>query len=52
MYSVWNEATYSDHDVSERTRLVMETFMKDTIEQVNKKSKFMDKLRLKLKYAL
>jgi len=52
MYSVWNEATYSDHEVSERTRLVMETFMKDTIEQVNKKCKFMDKLKLKLKYAL
>lgn len=52
MYKVWSEAAYSDHDVTDRTRLVMETFTKDTVNQVKNKCKLRDKLKLKLLYAL
>lgn len=52
MYKAWSEAAYSDHEVSERTRLLMEAFTKDTINQVKNKCKLRDKLRLSLKYAL
>lgn len=52
MYNVWSEAAYSDHSVSEETRFLMESFMKDTIDQINSKCRFRDKLRLKLRYAL
>ncbi len=52
MYKSWSEAAYSDHPVSEKTRLLMEAFTKDTAEQVKKKSKLMDKLKLRFKYAL
>ena len=52
MYKIWSEAAYSDHTVTEESRLVMEKFMKDIVNQVNEKCKFKDKLRLKLKYAL
>ena len=52
MYRIWSEAAYSDHTVTEESRLLMEKFMKDTVNQVNEKCKFKDKLRLKLRYAL
>ena len=52
MYDVWNEAAYSDHEVQGNSRILMEAFMKDTMTEVNKKCKFKDKLRLKLKYGL
>jgi len=52
MYDMWNEAAYSDHAVPEGSRLLMEGFMKETINQVQKKCKLRDKLRLKLRYAL
>ena len=52
MYSLWNEAAYSDHDVSERSRMLMQAFTEDTVDQVKKKCKFRDKLRLRFRYAL
>ena len=52
MYDVWTEAAYSDHVVQSNSRILMEAFMKDTVNEVNKKCKLMDKLKLKLKYAL
>jgi hypothetical protein len=52
MYKVWSEAAYSDHDVTDRTRLVMEAFTRDTVTQVKNKCKLRDKLRLHLRYAL
>ncbi|MBR3200897.1 MAG: hypothetical protein IKG17_06140 [Mogibacterium sp.] len=52
MYKTWSEAAYSNHKVSEQSRLLMEAFTKDTINQVKSKCKFRDKLRLKLRYAL
>ena len=52
MYNIWNEAAYSDHEVTEESRTSMEMFVEDTVEEVNKKCKLRDKLRLTLRYAL
>ena len=52
MYDIWNEAAYSDHDVTEESRISMEAFVEDTVAEVNKKCKLRDKLRLTLRYAL
>ena len=52
MYDIWKEAAYSDHDVTEESRVSMEAFVEDTVEAVNKKCKLGDKLRLTLRYAL
>ena len=52
MYIIWSEAAYSDHEVSESTRQLMDGFMKDTVKMVDDKCKFKDRLRLKLRYAL
>ncbi len=52
MYDIWKEAAYSDHEVTEESRVSMEAFVEDTVEAVNKKCKLGDKLRLTLRYAL
>ena len=52
MYGIWSEAAYSDHEVSEESRLLMKAFMNETIARVNKNCKLKDKLRIKLRYAL
>ena len=52
MYDVWNEAAYSDHEVTEESRTTMETFIEDTVDQVYKKCGLRDKLRLRLRLAL
>ena len=52
MYNIWNEAAYSDHEVTDEARETMETFVEDTVEEVNKKCKLKDKLKLSLRYAL
>ena len=52
MYVIWSEAAYSDHEVSEETRLMMNKFMEDTIVLIKDKCSFMDKLKLRYRYAL
>lgn len=52
MYNVWSEAAYSDHDIPEENRWLMETFMKDTIDQINDRCKFREKIKLRLRHAL
>lgn len=52
MYIIWSEAAYSDHAVSEEARLLMDTFMEDTIKQVKDRCKLRDRLRLKFRHAL
>ena len=52
MYTIWSEAAYSDHPVTEDARLLMEGFMNDTIEQTKKKCKLKDRLRFSFRYAL
>ncbi len=52
MYEMWSEAAYSDHPVSEDSRVIMNAFMNDTISMIKKKSKLKDKLRMHFRYAL
>lgn len=52
MYKMWSEAAYSDHKVSEKDHHEMDSFMYDTIDMVNRKSSFGEKLKYKIKYAL
>lgn len=52
MYSMWSEAAYSEHPVTEDARLQMEGFMNDTIKQTKEKCKLKDKLRFRFRYAL
>ena len=52
MYIIWSEAAYSDHAVSEDARLLMDTFMEDTIKQVKDRCKLKDRLRLRFRNAL
>lgn len=52
MYSIWSEAAYSDHEVTETSRQLMDVFMKDTIKMVDEKCKLKDKIRLKFRHAL
>ena len=52
MYVIWSEAAYSDHSVSEEARLLMNTFMEDTIKQVKDRCRLRDRLRLIFRHAL
>lgn len=52
MYKLWSEAAYSDHKVSEKDHHEMGSFMDDTIDMVNRKSSFGERLKYKIKYAL
>ena len=52
MYTIWSEAAYSDHAVSEEARTLMDRFMKDTTESVKDKCKLRDRLRLRFRHAL
>ena len=52
MYTLWKEAAYSDHAISEESRQDMNGFMKETIELAQDKCTTTDKIRIKLKYAL
>lgn len=52
MYKLWSQAAYSDHKVSEKDHREMDNFMYDTIDMVNRKSSFGEKLKLRFKYAL
>jgi hypothetical protein len=52
MYALWQEASYSDHKMTEKNRTEMSTFMSDTVEMIEERSDFMAKVRTRLKYAL
>ena len=52
MYSLWREAAYSDHDISEADRLAMDRFTKETIALVSGKWNTMQRLRMTYKHAL
>jgi len=52
MYTVWSEAAYSDHEVSEDARLTMQKFMNETIKKTKEKCKLKDTLRLRFRHAL
>jgi hypothetical protein len=52
MYSLWKEAAYSDHDISEDDRAAMDRFTKDTVTVVTDKLNTWQELRMRFKYAL
>lgn len=52
MYIVWSEAAYSDHEVSEDARLLMDVFMNDTIKQIKDRCRLRDRLKLRFRHAL
>lgn len=51
MLTMWKEAVYSDHELTEADRLKMESFMKETVSAAKNKANWKDKLRIRLKYA-
>ena len=52
MYSLWKEAAYSDHSISEESRQDMKSFMGETIKLAKAKCTTMEKLKIKFKYTL
>ena len=52
MYSLWKEAAYSDHDISEADRLAMDRFTKETVALVSEKWNTLQRLRMIYKHAL
>ena len=52
MYSLWREAAYSDHDISEADRLAMDRFTKETVALVSEKWNTLQRLRMIYKHAL
>ena len=52
MYTLWREAAYSNHDISEDDRAAMDSFTKDTVTIVTDKLKTWQKLRMRFKHAL
>lgn len=52
MYSLWQEAVYSEHEMTEKNKTEMTGFMNDTISMIEDRSDFRDKIRTKLRYAL
>ena len=52
MYSLWREAAYSDHDITEADKNAMDRFTKETVAMVSGKWNTMQRLRMKYKHAL
>ena len=52
MYSLWREAAYSDHAITEADRTAMDRFTKETVAMVSGKWNTMQRLRMKYKHAL
>jgi hypothetical protein len=52
MYDLWQEAVYSDHELTGEDMQNMSGFMKQTIDLAKKNAGLMDKLRIRYKYAL
>ena len=52
MYSLWREAAYSDHDISEADRAEMDRFTRETISLVSGNRNTLQRLRMKYKHAL
>ena len=52
MYSLWKEAAYSDHAVSDENLQDMKGFMNETIRLIKNKSTFKEKMKIKFRHAL
>ena len=52
MYSLWREAAYSDHEITEADRRDMDRFTQDTIAMVSDRWNMLQRLRMRYKHAL
>ena len=52
MYTLWQEAAYSDHEMTEECRNKMSSFMSDTIDMIRDKTNLRMRLLNTVKYAL
>ena len=52
MYMLWQEAAYSEHEMTLNQKNQMAAFLNDTIGMVRDASDFKDKIRTKVRYAL
>ena len=52
MYALWQEAAYSEHEMTLNQKKQMSAFMHDTIEMIREKSDFKDKVLTRIRYAL
>lgn len=52
MLTLWKEAAYSNHAITEQQRSEMVTFMKDTIEITKKRISLTDKVKIRFNPAL
>lgn len=52
MYDLWQEASYSDHEMSDDQRKEMSGFMHETIDIIREGSDFKDRILTKIRYAL
>lgn len=52
MYELWEEAAYSDHEMTEESREEMDLFMNDTIDMIREESSLRSKVVNTFRYAL
>lgn len=52
MYTLWEEAAYSDHEMTEDSRGLMKSFLSDTIEMINEDSDLRSRITNTFRYAL
>ena len=52
MYRLWEEAAYSDHEMTADRQTEMKSFLDDTIKMIRDKSDFKTKILTAVKYAL
>ena len=52
MYFLWEEAAYSNHEMTEEKRSEMDSFLKDTMEMIREKSDLRMRIINTVKYAL
>ena len=52
MYFLWEEAAYSNHEMTEEKRSEMDSFLKDTMEMIREKSNLRMRIINTVKYAL
>ena len=52
MYALWQEAAYSDHEMTERQKREMSGFLQETVDLIKGDTDFAGKVRTMIKYAL
>jgi hypothetical protein len=52
MNNLWEQAAFSDHEITEKDMDTMDEFMEDTIDMTIEKLRFRDRILARTKYAL